>query len=85
MESRFRGEVARAAAGISRENANEIVKATEPKYAAIIRTGNPPFGKSFEECYDTKSVTPSQEYVEIYRSVRKELEDLGIHFPYSAV
>jgi methylamine--corrinoid protein Co-methyltransferase len=82
MESRFRGEVAHAAAGIKREDANEMVKVIETKYGDIIKTKNIPFGKKFEECYDSDTITPSKEYMEIYSKVRKELEDLGLEFGY---
>jgi hypothetical protein len=54
----------------------------ETKYGDIIKTKNIPFGKKFEECYDSDTITPSKEYMEIYSKVRKELEDLGLEFGY---
>lgn len=80
MESRFRGEVARAAAGVKRENANEMVKEINSRYNDIIESREPPLGKSFEECYDTETITPSKEYLDIYERVKKELEELGLEF-----
>jgi methylamine--corrinoid protein Co-methyltransferase len=80
MESRFRGEVCDAVAGMKRQDANEIVKTLSAKYEDIIKAKKPPFGKRFEECYDTETITPSKEYLEIYEKVRKELEELGVQF-----
>jgi len=82
MEARFRGEVAYAATGIKREDANEIVKEIVAKYEEVIESRKPPYGKSFAECYDTKTITPSKEYLDIYEKVRRELEDLGLEFTY---
>lgn len=82
MEARFRGEVAYAATGIKREDANEMAKKIVAKYQKVIESKNPPYGKSFAECYDTETITPSKEYLEIYDKVKKELEDLGLEFKY---
>lgn len=82
MEPRFRGEVGHAATGIKREDANEIVKKINEKYEEIVRSRNPPRGKRFAECYDTETVTPSKEYQEIYKRVKRELEDLSLKFIY---
>lgn len=82
MESRFRGEVAYAAAGIKREDANEMVKEINSLYNDIIESREPPLGKSFGECYDTETITPSKEYLDICEMVKKELEDLGLEFKF---
>lgn len=82
MEPRFRGEVALASVGMKRENANEMVKTIASKYQKIVESKNPPKGKSFEECYDAETITPSKEYQEIFNKVKKELEDLGLKFTY---
>ncbi|WP_156160998.1 MULTISPECIES: monomethylamine:corrinoid methyltransferase, partial [unclassified Methanosarcina] len=31
-------------------------------------------------CYDVKTITPTEEYVQVYNSARKQLEDLGLVF-----
>ncbi len=82
MESRFMGEVARAATKLKLEDANEIVKKLNAKYQDNIDNDKIPLGKTFQECYDTATLTPSKEYVEIYSKVKKELEDLGLEFEY---
>jgi methylamine--corrinoid protein Co-methyltransferase len=80
MESRFQGEVARAAAGIKRENANDIVKVLMSRYEPLLNENKIPYGKSFRECYDMNTISPTAEYQGIYKKVREELEDLGLNF-----
>lgn len=80
MEARFMGEAAHAVSGINREDANEMVKTLLPKYEDRIKARNPPIGKKFQECYDVKKITPSKEYLELYRKVKNELEDIGLKF-----
>jgi hypothetical protein len=36
----------------------------------------------FQECYDVKKATPTKEYTELYRTVKRELLDLGVPFTY---
>ena len=76
LENKFAAEVAKATAGMKRSDANEIVKRILPKYES--RLANPPLGKSFLECYDRVKLTPSKEWAEIYKHVRKEIIDFGI-------
>ncbi len=76
LEPKFQGEVAKASAGLKREDANEIVnvllKRYEDKFASA------PQGKSFEELYDLTTLTPKKDYIETYLKVKKELEELGL-------
>jgi methylamine--corrinoid protein Co-methyltransferase len=76
LESKFGAEVQKAAAGMKREEANEIVKKIIPKYEDKLMT--PPIGKTFPECFNVKTLKPSSEWFEIYKSVWKDLIDLGI-------
>ncbi len=78
LEPKFQGEVAKATAGLKRKDANEIVKALLTKYEDKIFKA--PQGKSFEELYDLKTLQPRKDYLEIYNGVKKDLEDLGLHF-----
>jgi methylamine--corrinoid protein Co-methyltransferase len=80
LEARFLGEVCRAAAGMKLEDANEMVKEVLAKYEEKVK--NPPIGKKFQECYDLATLTPSKEYLELYRKTKKELEDMGLKFEY---
>lgn len=78
MEARMMGEVARAAAGVDIPTINKIldkiVSSYEKDYAVA------PAGKTFQECYDVKTVTPTDEYVAIYEQARKKLEGFGLTF-----
>jgi len=62
---------------MSREQANEFVKKIQvPREKLEVQ----PKGKSFEECYDLKTLTPSKEYSTIHESAKKKLADLGFDF-----
>ena len=78
MEPRFASEVAHAAAGLTRAEANEIVKKLLPKY--MDKLSDPPAGKKFQECYDWDSIEPCQEYVDLYGRVKDELAGYGLKF-----
>ena len=77
-EPRFASEVIHAAAGMSRADANEVVKKLVPKYADQLKS--PPKGKRFQEAYDWDSIEPCQEYVELYGRVKSELAGYGLRF-----
>ncbi len=76
LESKFSGEVARAACRMSREQANEVVKNLIPRYETILV--EKPIGKPFEEVYDIATVRPTQEWLGIYEEVKDELITLGV-------
>lgn len=79
LECKFNGEVLKACGGMKRTDANEIAKQIVPKYEPMLAT--PPKGKSFRECYDVRTLQPSQEWLDIYHRVRLEMVDLGIPLP----
>jgi len=78
LEPKFAAEVAHAAAGIKRTDANEIVKALTKKY--VDKIPNPPIGKRYQDNFDMKTGKPSPEHLELYQGIKKELEDLGLKF-----
>jgi hypothetical protein len=80
LEAGFQGEVGVAASrsGITREQANEICLKLLDKYKDTFN--NPKRGKPFQEVYDVKSVTPTQEWQDCYRRVKGELTKLGLEF-----
>lgn len=78
LETRFMAECAVAAMKMSRSNADEIVNVLLSKYEPKLK--DPPLGKTFPECYDLKTLTPSSEWLQVYRGVKSELKDLGISF-----
>lgn len=83
LEIWFTAAVFKGAAGLSLEKANEIAKALIPKYEQL--HANPPIGKSLPELYDVKTMTPSEEHLEMYLRMRKEAMDLGIPMPSDGV
>ena len=78
MEARMMGEVARATAGVEIAEVNvildKLVALYEKNYASA------PAGKTFQECHDVKTVTPTDEYMKAYDGARKKLEELGLVF-----
>ncbi len=80
MEGRICAQAAHAATrmGLSRKDANELVKKILPKYEDEISQA--PMGKTISECYDMERVEPTQEYLELYERVRKEVSSLGLDY-----
>lgn len=78
MEGRMGCQVGHAATGMKRVDANELVNELLAKYESNLET--PPLGRKFQECYDVKTVEPSEEYVNLYRQVEKDLQELGLIF-----
>jgi methylamine--corrinoid protein Co-methyltransferase len=78
MEPLLASKVGHAVAGMTRKEANEILKVLLPRYESKLE--DPPLGKKFGECWDIHRKKPSEEYVSLYNNVRKELSDLGIRF-----
>jgi len=80
MEARMSAEIGHIVAevGMKREDANEIVQKLLAKYEDNLLKA--PIGKSFRECYDITTVTPSKEYLKLYDKSKKELEDIGFDF-----
>lgn len=76
VEPRFATEVAHAAAGVGREDANEIVKQLVAKYEDRLLT--PPKGTPFQESHDWGSITPCQEYVDLVGNLKDELRGAGL-------
>lgn len=80
LECKFCGEMLTASAGIRRKTANEISKVLTPKFESML--WNPPIGKRFQDCYDLKTLRPTQEWLDIYLRVKRELIDLGVPLAY---
>jgi len=76
MEARMMGEAAQAVAGMKVDEVNEIldklVKTYEGNYV------NAPKGKTFQECYDVKSVKPTEEHLQVYENAKATLASLGV-------
>lgn len=76
LETKFSAEVFKAAAGMSRRQANEIAKLLIPRYEEQLT--NPPLGQTIQECYDVETMTPHADYVARYHRIKCELADLGV-------
>ena len=76
LESRFSAEVARAAAGMGREQADDITKRLLAIYEEDLP--NKPVGQPFQEVYDMKTLQPTSEWNGLYQEVKKELIDMGL-------
>jgi len=75
LENELAGDIIKSAPKMTLDQANDIIKEILPKYESEIK--NAPKGKMSTECFDVKTFKPSAEWQETYRSVRKELMDLG--------
>ena len=76
LECKFCGEVLKKSAGMTRKQANEIIKVLIPKYESML--GNAPAGKRFQDCYDLETLKPTKEWLDIYLKVKRELMNLGV-------
>jgi len=82
MEARMACEVGCSVAsmGLKRKDANDMALDLVKKYEE--RISNPPLGKKFQECYDPKKIVPTNEYKELFKQVKKDVEAIGIEFEY---
>jgi methylamine---corrinoid protein Co-methyltransferase len=76
LDVKICGEVARAACGMPRSQANQIVK----DLLAIYEPDLPKklVGQPFEEVYDLTTIRPTIEWQDTYNGVRKELIAMGL-------
>jgi methylamine--corrinoid protein Co-methyltransferase len=82
VEARMACEVGHAVAGqgMTRVKANEIVNKLLAKYENNI--ADAPKGKSFQECYNVKTVKPESWYLDMFKKVKDEIAEMGVQFPY---
>jgi methylamine--corrinoid protein Co-methyltransferase len=80
MEARIGAEAGHLAArqGVTREQANEIVKQILPQYEDHL--ADAPIGKRLDECYDLENLNPTPEYVELYERVKEQLSGFGLDY-----
>ncbi len=76
LEALFNVETAYAVTGMKTGRANELVNQLLAKYEHEIDKAPP--GKRYQECYDTATGKPSEEYVRLYDEVKEELVRMGI-------
>lgn len=80
MEPRFAGKVSQAVAGLPVEEVNEILDEVVKMYESNFT--NIPEGKRFQDCYDTKTMTPTAEHIEVYNRSIEKLRGLGLNIRY---
>jgi methylamine--corrinoid protein Co-methyltransferase len=78
LESRLMGEVAHAASGMSREQAEGIVQKAVAEYEPEL--SGKPFGRPFQELYDVKTLRPNDEWLGIYDKVKENAAGWGLNF-----
>ncbi|MFW9902974.1 MAG: monomethylamine:corrinoid methyltransferase [Candidatus Thorarchaeota archaeon] len=82
LEARMAAEVGCGVTNkhLSRSDVNELVLPLLKSYENKIEDA--PLGLNFRECYDIKRCKPTTEYLDLYQTIREELEDLGVPFIY---
>jgi methylamine--corrinoid protein Co-methyltransferase len=73
LEARFAAQVTHAAEGLTRSDADPIVRSLVDKYKDNLNTPNA--GKPFTEAYNVDSLTPTAEWQGIYDETCQELEN----------
>jgi methylamine--corrinoid protein Co-methyltransferase len=76
LEARLNGEVAKAAAGMSRAQANEIAQRAVACYMPVLETK--PAGLPFEQVYNLETVSPRQSWLDTYDKVKQKVSDWGL-------
>lgn len=76
LETRFNGEVARAVAGMSRSQVDQIVKRAVSIYLPLLE--NKPIGMPFEKVYDLETIRPNKSWMDIYEKVKDEITHWGL-------
>jgi hypothetical protein len=75
IESRFTGQVAKSAAGMTRHQANLLVLKMLDLYEPHLKDA--PFGQTYHELYDVEREEPRPEYVSLYEEVLEEMFKYG--------
>jgi len=79
METRIVYETSGAAAGMSREQANEIVNRIIDNYEDRLKSDKATLGQSFRKCYD-KRLKPSPQYEKLWDKKKVEYQKMGLAF-----
>ncbi len=76
LEAKFLAQVGRASVGLTRAEANELVKRVVPLYADDQNLGEAIQGVPFQEAYDVETVQPLPEWQNMYEETCREIEEL---------
>lgn len=77
-DSEFSCSFGHGMVGITRKEANQIIKRLMETYLSGIK--NPPRGRILNECYDILTMRPDDELRKTYEEATRELQGLGIRF-----
>jgi len=78
LDSEFTCAFGHGNIGITRKEANSIIKKLMESYMSGIK--KPPKGRGLNECYDLETMKPDDELLKLYDEVIKELKNYGIGF-----
>jgi methylamine--corrinoid protein Co-methyltransferase len=78
IDSEFTCSFGHGNVGITRKEANKIIKKLQEKYLDTIKDA--PKGRNLYECYDLETMTPDNELCKLYDEVIDELKGYGIGF-----
>lgn len=76
LENRFNAQVSHASLGMSRHDANGYILEMLTHYEESQK--NPPAGKPFSGLYNTDTVEPLEEWLELYHKVSDAISDMGL-------
>ena len=78
IDSEFSCSFAHGNIGITRKDANKIIKKLQKIYLPTIKDA--PKGRGMLECYDMETMQPDNELLQVYDDAIKELKGLGLNF-----
>jgi methylamine--corrinoid protein Co-methyltransferase len=78
MEARLMAYAARAAAGVETDKVNVMLDKLVSLYEGKFKGA--PKGKTFQECYNVNTLTPSDEYLQVFDNALKTMEEIGFEF-----
>jgi len=82
ISARFAGEVAHAAVGMDRAQANDLVNKFLARYEDKIQSRTlHRTGKTFQECYDLERVLPNKKILKELEKVKKEMKEMDFEVP----
>ena len=82
LENKFHAELGYAALGLSREDANEMVKEIVGKYVNDVTKDGGPWGYTFQEIHNTRTLTIRPEFQAVFDKVKNELIEMGLDFQF---
>lgn len=76
LEAKFLAQVGRACEGMTRAEADPLVRKLVPLFAESQKLGVAMAGKHFTDAYDVETIQPTHEWQAMYEEVCREMEEL---------